>query len=56
MVEKKPQEVVSKNMATKAIYHYIDSKLGIDVKSKEVFKKLFITRLIQEVAYQNTGH
>jgi len=34
-----PQEVVKKTMATKTVYHYIDTQNGIDVKSREVFKK-----------------
>jgi len=36
--KEKPQETVRRNLKTKTIYHYVNSEIGIDVKSREVFK------------------
>lgn len=38
MDPKKPYEKVEKDLATKTIYHYVDERNKLDIKSKEVFK------------------
>lgn len=38
MADKKAKEIVKSDLTTKTVYHFIDEKNGIDVKSKEEFK------------------
>lgn len=39
MKPKTPHEKVEKDLATKTVYHYVDERNGINIKSREVFKK-----------------
>lgn len=69
MIHERPKEIVATKLATKTVYRYQDLKNGIDLKSKEVFKREnlivhypFIARTdrqkynqIERTAYKGTG-
>ena len=48
-----PNELVASNLKTKVVYRYVDQEKGIDVKSREVFKK--VRREIHYPFNPNTG-
>lgn len=39
MNPQKPHEKVNRDLKTKTVYHYVDERNNIDIKSKEVYKK-----------------